>query len=517
MYDGVPDKNGVTAPNDNRPISGGDGAANAVNPNGTVYFTTTTASGLKYYELFNNANNLYVKDNIYYPYLVDGKVGSVEYMNGNLPLSNAKYLQDKTPGYLYVEVDGDTVTFSYYNLDDYADTPYDTYTVTKQETPANIVTVTGMNPGFEVGLAYNSPTWVKEPAKYGEAVVQFTVPNADDSYRIALNGRGYGDTDMLVIDNVRAGDTVDVSGYFYDVVIPDGWNSVYVNTYPYQWCVENANAGDTITLLKTMKPAAIYINGAEKKIDFILDGSNPFAPTVVNASASAAIIKTDGSINTLVIAVTEILSDGTTNTISAIFTIENNAKGTYPVGAYRVYVATSDGKVTECYIVKLVSIEVTTMPKKTEYFVGDALDLTGMVVTATYSDGSTMTVADWTSSPGQGDNLNDAQEVTVQIGYVENGVAVNCRNLKVNVKPVPVKIVKSVSTSSSTVSKNGVTTVTVTVTVKYEDGASERFEYSSNSADPKYLLKEGTTVLTYGKYTVTITWTGKGFISTIVR
>jgi len=72
-----------------------------------------------------------VKDNEFYPYLVDGKVGSVEYMKGNLPLSNAKYLQDKTPGYLYVEVNGDTVTFSYYDLDEYANTPYDTYTVRK--------------------------------------------------------------------------------------------------------------------------------------------------------------------------------------------------------------------------------------------------------------------------------------------------------------------------------------------------------------------------------------------------
>ena len=158
MFNGSPDKTGTVIPIDNSPISGGDGAPGAVNPNGTVYFTTTTASGLKYYELFNNANNLYVKDNLYYPYLVDGKIGSVEYMNGNLPLSNAKYLQDKTPGYLYVEVDGDAVTFSYYNLDDYADTPYDTYTVNK--TDVQLTDMTAYNKAFDDFCAYyDTATW----------------------------------------------------------------------------------------------------------------------------------------------------------------------------------------------------------------------------------------------------------------------------------------------------------------------------------------------------------------------
>ena len=131
MLDGMPDKTGVVTGTANTPISGGDGAAGANNPGGTVYFTTTTASGLKYYELFNNAGNLYVKDNEDYPYLVNGLKGSAEYMNGNLPLSAAKYLQNKTPGYLYVEVSAGSVVFRYYDLDDYSATPFDTYTVTK--------------------------------------------------------------------------------------------------------------------------------------------------------------------------------------------------------------------------------------------------------------------------------------------------------------------------------------------------------------------------------------------------
>ncbi|MCL2497396.1 MAG: CehA/McbA family metallohydrolase [Symbiobacteriaceae bacterium] len=134
MHNGVPDKTGASGQPNVTLIMGGDGASEAVNPKGTVYFTTTTGSGLKYYELFNNAGNLYVKDNIFYPYLVNDLVGSVEYMKGNLPLSAAKYLQNKTPGFIIVQVEGNTVSFAYYDLsEDYLNTPYDTYTVTKTD------------------------------------------------------------------------------------------------------------------------------------------------------------------------------------------------------------------------------------------------------------------------------------------------------------------------------------------------------------------------------------------------
>jgi len=131
MKGGKPDKTNLKSGVGNTAIKGGDGADSSNKPNGTVYFTATAASGLKYYELFNNGDHLYIKDNQSYPYLVNGLGGSVEYVKGNLPLSTAKYLQNKTPGYLYIEVSVSTASFKWYDLDDYANTPYDTYTVTK--------------------------------------------------------------------------------------------------------------------------------------------------------------------------------------------------------------------------------------------------------------------------------------------------------------------------------------------------------------------------------------------------
>ena len=81
----------------------------------------------------------------------------------------------------------------------------------------------------------------------------------------------------------------------------------------------------------------------------------PEVPTVVNASASAAIINN----GMLVVAVTEILSDGTTNTISERYTVDSDAEGTYAVGEYKVYVAIAGGKVTECYTI--VETDATTL------------------------------------------------------------------------------------------------------------------------------------------------------------
>lgn len=59
------------------------------------------------------------------------------------------------------------------------------------------------------------------------------------------------------------------------------------------------------------------------------------------------------------------------------------------------------------------SITVTTPPTKTSYTVGETLDLTGLVVTATYSDGSSAETTAYTTSPADGTTLDTAGTVTV--------------------------------------------------------------------------------------------------------
>jgi len=74
--------------------------------------------------------------------------------------------------------------------------------------------------------------------------------------------------------------------------------------------------------------------------------------TVVGATASAYVVKLNGNKNDLHITVTEELSDGSFNTITEVFSINNNAIGTYNIGGYDVYVDTKGNvQVRECYII----------------------------------------------------------------------------------------------------------------------------------------------------------------------
>jgi len=97
-------------------------------PNGTLYLTFNTGSGLKYYNIFDPVG-LYEKNNVDYPFLFDGTKGSVEYLKGKLPLSTHKNAQEKEPEYTIVDVAGNTVKFKVSGT--YTGNVVDEFTVTK--------------------------------------------------------------------------------------------------------------------------------------------------------------------------------------------------------------------------------------------------------------------------------------------------------------------------------------------------------------------------------------------------
>lgn len=86
----------------------------------------------------------------------------------------------------------------------------------------------------------------------------------------------------------------------------------------------------------------------------------------------------------------------------------------FPIGNMKLIIET-----------QLVGIEITTPPTKTEYLVGEEFDPRGMVVTATYSDGSTETVTDYTMTINgfNSDNATDSQTVTISVSW--NGFTAN--------------------------------------------------------------------------------------------
>ena len=75
---------------------------------------------------------------------------------------------------------------------------------------------------------------------------------------------------------------------------------------------------------------------------------------------------------------------------------------------------------------KLTGIAVTTAPTKTTYSVGDLFDSAGMVVTATYDDGSMSPVTGYTWMPEAELTADDTKVTIVYQGKtVEQAITVN--------------------------------------------------------------------------------------------
>ena len=71
----------------------------------------------------------------------------------------------------------------------------------------------------------------------------------------------------------------------------------------------------------------------------------------------------------------------------------------------------------EITLTPLENIRVTTLPTKTIYTAGQPLDLSGMVVTATYGDGSHSAVTGYNTIPAVGDMLNTIGKQTVIVNF----------------------------------------------------------------------------------------------------
>jgi len=72
--------------------------------------------------------------------------------------------------------------------------------------------------------------------------------------------------------------------------------------------------------------------------------------------------------------------------------------------------------------VVLESIEVKTPPAKVTYTVGENLDLTGLVVAATYNDDTTKAVIGYTTDPASGSKLDTAGKATITVSYTEASI-----------------------------------------------------------------------------------------------
>ena len=228
--------------------------------------------------------------------------------------------------------------------------------------PEKSVVVSGMNRGFQIGLADEFGAWIHEPVFPDSSEIEFIVGYEEGPFTLWLGIDSV--YPAVTVANIQADEMFNVGDYFYDVEIPEGVSNVKIN-FPSDGMeyVPVAQAGDVIALLKTGAEARLSFeyNGIQYgDMEITLDGRGIFPEldivppvTLVSATPSAYVTKLNGNKNDLTVTITETYSDGSTEAFTKTFSINNNAAGTYDVGEYIVYVDTKGNtQIRECYIVK---------------------------------------------------------------------------------------------------------------------------------------------------------------------
>ncbi len=123
---------------------------------------------------------------------------------------------------------------------------------------------------------------------------------------------------------------------------------------------------------------------------------------------------------------------------------------------------------------KVTSIAVTTVPTKTSYVEGQALELAGMVVTATYNDGDTKTTTDYTTAPANGATLNTVGTQTIEVTYTGTDAVAGIEKTKTSVE-VAKKVVTNIEVTTPPTTTNYVEghpfePAGMVVTAYYNDG-----------------------------------------------
>ena len=151
--------------------------------------------------------------------------------------------------------------------------------------------------------------------------------------------------------------------------------------------------------------------------------------------------------------VTASYSDNSTKDVTETAEVDTSACDMDAAGLYTVTVSYTENDVTKTDTfeitvqdagvepgdVTMTGIEVTA-PDNTTYTVGDKLDLTGLKVTASYSDSSTQDVTDSENLTVDTSecNMDAAGIYTVKVSYTENGVTMSDTfQIKVNEKDEP--------------------------------------------------------------------------------
>ena len=146
---------------------------------------------------------------------------------------------------------------------------------------------------------------------------------------------------------------------------------------------------------------------------------------------------------------------------------------------------------------ELTGIEVTTLPRSTEYYVGERFSSKGMVVTATYADGHTEKVTDFECSPT---GTLDKEDTVITITYTEGKITKETElNITVMDEDLTLTGIVITSKPKKTSYKTGETfdPKGMVVTAVYNDGSSYEVTNLEFDPDDGFTLDDDTVVVSY--------------------
>ena len=155
----------------------------------------------------------------------------------------------------------------------------------------------------------------------------------------------------------------------------------------------------------------------------------------------------------------------------------------------------------------LKKIQIITPPTETAYEIGDTIDLTGMVVYAFYSDGSSHEISNYTYSPHV---VSSASDTEVTITYTEDGITKTAiQDITVGNTPNLVSIAVSVP-PTKVIYKAGeyFDPSGMVVTATFDNGTTKNV--SGYTYSPTGTLQQGDSV-------ITISYTKKGITKTTTQ
>ena len=215
-----------------------------------------------------------------------------------------------------------------------------------------------------------------------------------------ISGNAENDADRLITsDEAKSQATYKALGWDFNNV----WAMVPGYDYP-QLQGMNENGGTT-PLSDDATLSALTVSEGTLTPDFD-PAITSYSATVANSIESIDIGAAANDANAVVSGAGAKTLDVGVNSFNIVVTAENGNTETYIVAVTR-----------EDATIELTGITISG-PAKTEYTVGDALDLSGLAVTANYSEGNPADVtALATISPANGAILNDVGNQPVTVGY----------------------------------------------------------------------------------------------------